>query len=365
LTGCTAHASTRPGPAVIVIAMTATANEPRPALSPASLALLRSAAESHIDAVAYAVGPAGGQPARLPLTPRRADGQVEYGPRRQQIIDTNLARVRRTVGHEAATGPFNLLSVILAASRVSAPTTMIILSSGLTTSGGLDMRKAGWDASPQSIAAQLEHLGDLPDLSGWTLIFSGLGGTAGRQPPLPLPQQTALASYWLAICHEAGAAACQLDESPRAELPSLSTVPVPVVRVPKVRSAAGPHRKHSTILPTALLFRYGKAVLIAGADHYLEPIVADEQRAGSWVSITGHASPDGGTAGYNQKLSLARARAVRARLITLGLSPRKITHVAGVGTAHASCTVAGALDEARCATLRRVVIVLTPNPPVS
>jgi outer membrane protein OmpA-like peptidoglycan-associated protein len=364
VTGCMAQAAARSAPAVMVIAVTATANEPRPALSAASLAMLRSAGDSHTNAVAYVMGPASGQPARLPLTPRRADGQVEYGPQRQQILDRNVARVRRAVGNEEATGPFNLLNVILAASRVTAPTTMLILSSGLTTSGGLDMRKAGWDASPRSIAAQLKRLGDLPDLSGWTLIFSGLAGTAGRQPALPLPQQTTLGSYWLAICREAGATACRLDESPRLERPSLSTVPVPVVRVPKVRSATGPHHKQSTILPTALLFRYGKAVLVTGADHYLEPIVAEEQRAGSWVSITGHASPDGGTAAYNRKLSLARARAVRARLIALGLPPQKITHIAGVGTAHASCTVAGALDEARCATLRRVVIVLSLSPTV-
>jgi hypothetical protein len=117
---------------------------------------------------------------------------------------------------------------------------MLLLSSGVSTAGGFDLRKVGWSEPPAAAAAALKGRGLLPDLKGWTLIFSGLGETSGRQPALPLPQQTTLAAYWLAICRAAGATACRVDESPRPLSPSRSRVPVPVVRVPAVRSV-GPH----------------------------------------------------------------------------------------------------------------------------
>lgn len=47
------------------------------------------------------------------------------------------------------------------------------------------------------------------------------------------------------------------------------------------------------------------------------------------VPITGYAAPDGGTGAYNLALSAARARAVRARLIALGVPARQIVKVVG------------------------------------
>ena len=101
LTGCMTAVSKADVADVIVIAATATANEPAPALSLADVTLLQTTAGSSTSAVAFVVNPANGEPVQLALT------------------------------------------------------------------------------------------------------------------PLPLPQQTTLASYWLAICHAAGAAACRVDDSPR------------------------------------------------------------------------------------------------------------------------------------------------------
>lgn len=201
----------------------------------------------------------------------------------------------------------------------------------------------------------------LPELAGWTVIFSGLGETAGRQPALPLPQQTKLASYWLAICHAAGAAACRVDDSPRPIRSSHSKVSVPIVPVPAVRSITGPHGQQQSVIPADLLFAFNSATLLPGADNYLDPIVTRAATDSYSVSITGQASPDGGTASYNLRLSALRAQAVEHRLITLGLAPHKVVRVNGIGTAGQSCTVNGTLDESKCAQLRRVVITLSPT----
>jgi outer membrane protein OmpA-like peptidoglycan-associated protein len=362
LAGCMNGPAKADPAGAIVIAATATANEPAPALSSANVALLETAGESSTSAVAYVVNPATGQPAPLPLTPKRGDGQVEYGPRRSQLLAQNLSRIGSQIGNQAATGPFDLLTTMLDASRVtSPPATMLLLTSGVTTSGGFDLRQVGWAEPPASAAADLKQHGLLPDLSGWAVIFSGLGETVGRQPALPLPQQTTLASYWLAICHAAGAAACRVDDSPRPIRPSRSTVPVPVVPVPAVQSITGPHGQQQSIVPADLLFAFGSATLLPGASSYLAPIAARAGAGSFSVSITGQASPDGGTASYNLRLSALRAQAVQRRLIMLGLPARQITQVNGIGTAGQSCTVEGTLDESKCAQLRRVVITLSPT----
>ena len=362
LTGCMTAVSKADVADVIVIAATATANEPAPALSLADVTLLQTTAASSTSAVAFVVNPANGEPVQLALTPRRSDGQVEYGPRRPQILAQNVSRVESQIGHEAATGPFDLLNTMLAASRVSSPpATMLLLTSGVTTSGAFDLRKVGWGEPPDSAAAALKQRGLLPDLKGWTIIFSGLGETAGRQPALPLPQQTTLASYWLAICHAAGAAACRLDDSPRPVRGSYSTVPVPVVPVPAVQSIIGPHGQQQSLVPADLLFAFDSATLLPGADRYLAPIAARASAGSYSVAITGQASPDGGTASYNLRLSALRAQAVQRRLITLGLAAHQIAQVKGIGTAGQSCVAHGTLDETECAQLRRVVIKLSPT----
>ena len=360
LAGCMTTASRVDAPDAIVIAATATANEPAPALSLANVALLETTGESSASGVAFLVNPADDQPLQLPLTPLRSDGQVEYGPRRPQLLAQNISRIESQIVNEAATGPFDLLNTMLNASRVtSPPATMLLLTSGVTTSGGFDLRKVGWAEPPAAAAAALKQRGLVPDLAGWIVIFSGLGETTGRQPALPLPQQTTLASYWLAICHTAGAVSCHVDDSPRPVRSSRSKVLVPVVPVPAVQSITGPHGQQQSVIPADLLFAFNSATLLPGADSYLDPIVTQAATESYSVSVTGQASPDGGTASYNLRLSTLRAQAVEHRLIMLGLAPRKVVQVNGIGTAGQSCTVNGTLDESKCAQLRRVVITLS------
>ena len=242
---------------------------------------------------------------------------------------------------------------------------LIVLSSGLSTAGGLDMRQVGWDASPASVAAQLKARGLLPSLAGYRVIFSGLADTSGRQPGLPLPQRRMLTAIWLAICEASGAASCSTDEMTRPDPPSRSTTPVPVVPVPAVQSVAGPGGTTTTIVPDPLLFQFGSSALLPTADSILEPVVTQARNHDLRVSITGYASPDGGTTAYNIALSERRAEAVSRRLRALGLPAAQIIRSPAPAPPvspwpRASST--GQLDEAVCAQLRRVVITMSPAP---
>jgi len=352
-------------PEIIVVAASATMNEPAPVLAPSDSSLLYQSGAASTMAVAYVVDPSTGQPTEVPLTPLRPDGQVEYGPNRPYLLRENVRQVQRVLDHEAARGPFDLLNIIAAATRIAPPpATLILLSSGLSTAGGLDIRQVGWDTDPASVAAQLKARDLLPSLAGYHVVFSGLADTFGRQPALPLPLRTTLTAYWLAICQASGAASCSTDDLTRPDPPSRSTTPVPVVPVPAVRSVHG-RGGTTTTLPDALLFQFNSAALLPTADSILQPIATQARRQHLQVSITGHASPDGGTASYNTALSKRRAITVRNDLVALGLPAAQIIKVTGVGTAGQppdACLVQGQRDEAVCAKLRSVVILLDPLP---
>jgi len=245
------------------------------------------------------------------------------------------------------------------------PGTLFVVTSGLSTAGGFDLRQVGWNANPAAVASQLKHEGLLPSLAGWHVIFSGLGDTAGDQPALPLPQQAELVAYVLAICHAAGAASCSTDDVTRPDPPAQSTYPDPVVPVPVVMSVQGPHHWTGENIPADMFFRLNSSRLLPGADSILGPLAVRAVAHHLQVSIRGFASPETGTPAFNKALSLARARAIRVRLIALGVSPDQIVQVAGEGTAGktaAACYSGGHLDEAACAKLRRVLILLSPVP---
>jgi outer membrane protein OmpA-like peptidoglycan-associated protein len=347
-----------------IIAPTATQNEPGATISAGVLQMLRSAGLASNNAYADVVYPGTPQPDTFALTPFLPNGQVDWGPTRSHTLDANITAVKQAVERATAQGPFDLLATITAAIKaLPAPATLIVISSGLSTAGGLDLRQVGWDASPRWVAAQLKARGLLPDLAGYRIVFSGLGDTANRQPALPLPQQTTLATYWLAICRAAEAASCRIDETARPEPPSRSRIGVPVVPVPKVVSVHWPGRGITTSLPDTLLFAFNSWVLVPSADAVLRPIAQRARRQHLLVSILGTASPDGGTSTYNHNLSVRRAGAVRDRLIALGLPQGQIVHVTGVGTAgysRTACLVHGQTDEAICKQLRHVVISMTP-----
>lgn len=353
-------------PKIIVIVASATADEPAPVLSGPDRAMLWNAGNTSTRAAAYVVDPNTGQAREVSLTPRRPDGEVDYGPNRNSELNANVSRVQQLLTGLAARRPFDLLAMIAQGVRVtSRPGTLLVLSSGLSTSGGFDLRQVGWGANPQTAAVSLGRHGLLPRLTGWSVVFSGLGDTAGRQPAPPVPQRTVLTRYWLAMCHASGAAACAVDVVTRPDPPSRSTTPVPVVPFPRVTSYHGPQGGRTTNVPADAFFAFNSARLLPGADTILAPIAARARDGHLEVTIAGYASPDGGSGSYNLTLSADRAEAVRVRLIALGVPAGSIVQAVGLGTAgktRVDCYRHGRLDEVICARLRRVLITLRSVP---
>jgi outer membrane protein OmpA-like peptidoglycan-associated protein len=348
-------------PKFIVIVASATANEPAPVLAGPDRAMLRNAGNTSTNAAAFVVDPNTGQAREVSLTPRRANGEVDYGPDRNRKLTANVNRVQQLLNALVASKPFDLLTMITQAARVTShPGTLLVLSSGLSTAGGFDVRQVGWGAAPHTAAVSVNHRGLLPRLANWHVVFSGLADTAGRQSAPPLPQRTILTRYWLALCHVAHAASCAVDAVTRPEPPPRSTTPVPVVQFPRVISVHGPQGP-ITRIPADAIFAFNSARLLPGTDAIVKRVAAKARSQHLKVTIIAYASPDGGSDAYNLALSAERAQAVRTRLIALGVPASLIVKAIGLGTAgkpRSACYRRGHLDEAICARLRRVVITL-------
>ncbi|HEX3784097.1 MAG TPA: OmpA family protein [Pseudonocardiaceae bacterium] len=355
----------------VVIVVSGTANEPKPTLTQSALDVLVTAANStNVGAGAdgrsslATVSSADGTIDRsITLTPRRADGSVEHGLSRQSLINQNVRDVTGVVASVTATRPgLDLLNGVSAAVRGVHAGTLIVVSNGLSTSGGLDLRQVGWNADPATVAKQLAARDLLPKLAGWHVLFTGLGAVAGDQPPLPDPQLDTLTRYWQAICRAAGALSCEIDQSRIPAVRPMATVATPVVPVPDVTSVVGPNGQVNTTVSDGALGFAGNSAALTPPAHDLLSSIADSivarlaARPGAAVTVTGYAAdPPGSTDQGRTALALLRAKTVAAALATDGVT--EPISVAGIGTQQGvTAMINGQFDEQVASTMRRVVI---------
>ncbi|WP_410660517.1 OmpA family protein [Amycolatopsis sp. lyj-112] len=368
VSACGAHAGAAGGDGErIVVLASASTNEPRPSLPPGIESRLAEAAHSENatdgkngkGSLAIVTSADGVTARTLPLTPRRANGAVEHGLQRENLIDANVQRVSDAVGGLAAIRPgVDLLSGIDNAVRGVGPGTLVVLSSGLSTAGGLDLRRAGWQVEPAALAAELKTRGLLPELDGWRVVLSGIGATAGTQPPLSLPTRERLVAYWREICRAAGAAECLFDEARLDPRPPNGNVATPDVPVPGIVSVSGPDGTTKTTLTNDVLgFAGDSAALSPAAQGVLaELALRIAARPAARVVVRGFtADPPGSTGQGRADLSAARAGAVAGALKAAGVAVP--IESSGGGTAPGMTAMSGGVfDEGVAVKMRRVDI---------
>ena len=298
------------------------------------------------------------------LEPRRPNGQIEYGARRDVLVGARLDALQAAIDRASQrVTDTDILDALALAGRTGA-SRIVVLSSGLTTTDPLDMRVIGWDRDPTELARDLQSRRLLPDLRGRTVVFSGLARTAGAQPALGLPEQTVLRNQWLAVCSATGAV-CQVDDGIRPVRPPMSSLATPVVTVPAETTTSGPDGVTSVTVPAPLLFAPDRCDPLApGTVMTVLAPVAALLRSGSWtVAVSGRTAP----VGPGNGAALATCRADRAADVlrsAFGIPPQQITDVRGDGSRldppSASLDARGRLDPTKLAALRRVVFTLTP-----
>ena len=358
LTGCALEA-----PGTLVVGVTATSAEPRPALAAAAAdAVEAHALEAHkpgegaIDVVTQ-----GGGATTVDLTPMLTADRVQQVPdKREQAVAASLDKLGSTIGALQAGGEgLDLLSVLASAAALHDTGSIVVVSSGVQTADPLDLRQLGWSFDPAAVASTLADQGALPDLSSHDVTFVGLGGTAGTQPAPSISSTSRLSALWLAVCDAAGAESCTDGGAGQAAEATTASLPVPVV---PVSSDATPCTT-PLVLSTAVLFGGDSAVLGSSAASALQGVADELGRCPSGVAanVVGHAADT--TAGVldGQRLSLDRATAVHDELVRLGVPAVAFGDVVGRGDAEpvVDDLPGGVFDEQLAAQNRRVEITFT------
>ncbi|HYZ08557.1 MAG TPA: OmpA family protein [Pseudonocardiaceae bacterium] len=325
----------------IAVAVSGRANSPAPALPPVAERIVSESVERvPIDGTGPRLTLVGidGRPEPLgsaAFSPR-SQNDIAVGRERRTFLDSfrqSVAAVRAKVPQVDALAALDVAARAAGAGGQSG--TVVFIDSGLQTVDPLDFRQPGvLDADPVEVVDFLERTDAIPNLSGLTAIFVGIGDTAPPQEALDVARRERLAILWSEIAKAGGAACVHLDDAPRGGaaptgVPQVGTVPVPPPPVPDF-SALGP-----TVLPDddTVGFVPGQAVLRdpQAAAEVLRPfaewLLADRTRS---VELTGTTARFGDLAGQIE-LATRRAEAIKEVLVDQGVDPAQIT-TRGVGS---------------------------------
>jgi OmpA-OmpF porin, OOP family len=251
----------------------------------------------------------------------------ELAPKQNQLLQALMA----SRAQSAEANPLNALNVAARLIRGSGqPGTVVLLDSGLQTTGALDYTAGLLGSDPEIVANQLAHRGQLPDLSGVNVIVLGVGDVSAPQEPLDTAQQTNLREQWQAIAKESGAACVHIDQTPVTGSAQAGLPRVAVVKVPQAQAIAPGTRV--VISDTAVKFVSDSAQLVdpASARRALSRIADDVKTNTRRVLLTGTTATDGTEAG-RLELSRQRAETVKSLLVQQGVPAANI-ETNGVGT---------------------------------
>lgn len=283
----------------------------------------------------------------------------------QQIVG-QLAGVTAAVGEARPAEPeSDLLGALVDAERTlpgnGGSPTIVVADSGLSTAGPLRFQDPGvLAADPTEIADFLVAESALPDLTGITVVFTGLGDTA---PPQPEPDQRTRANLrdiWSTIAARAGAQEVRIVDTPIPAPPLPDLPPVAIVPTPDAPAfAAG---ADTIDIPDAVIgFRPDTAVLRdpSAARELLSPLVSRMLSESLAVTLVGTTSSAGSPEG-RATLSRQRAEAIKSLLVELGVPPDRITTEGAGYLAEPPDNNDGRLLPGPAAENRRVIARLTP-----
>jgi outer membrane protein OmpA-like peptidoglycan-associated protein len=310
-------------PSPITIAATATSAEPAPSVRVLTDELVTYAKTARHKGDATVTIVTATTKVTVDLTPMRGKAVERIPDKATTKIEENLDKLEETVNGITATKAG--LDAVAAWDRAVAVTPaggqIYLLTSGQSTVAPTDLRRAGgWIANPKGFV-QRTRAADLPNSENRHLIVVGLGYAAGKQPSAGPAARTALTTIYLGLCQKAHAASCQAIDQPVSESPTKATKPVPVVSLTEVPTACVASQ---ITIENSVAFQPGSAHLAKGANKILRPIVTLLQQCpvGRKVTVTGYSARTPSSTGPATQLERNRARAVRHRLLELGVPNR-------------------------------------------
>lgn len=323
---------------VIHFGVTATANEPAPSLTHMAKERLQQALESGETSLTIHRAElntstvVGADDADISIR-RTGTTELEHnGQLRDEAIDKKLGGIgKHLTGIAGRAGQLDLYSLLADLGRTPGNATIILQSSGLQTTGELDLTASGTDID---VSATVDALpaDSMPDLSGKRVLFTGLGQVAGPQKPLHESMRRSVVALWLGVCRRFHADECISDSSPTAKVKPVSTVPVPVIQVRDVTTHVVPGAQTPTRvveIPSSVLFEPETDVLIKGGEEALRQLVSYFD-SGTTATVVGHTA----TVGPRDTaiaLSRRRSQKVVGILREFGVAETAFTLIDGVG----------------------------------
>jgi OOP family OmpA-OmpF porin len=326
-----------------VLGATATANEPAVGLGPDTESPLWDAVQHGTVQLTAFVGAGSTKPIfnqDMSVYYDKDAGEIEQADKDHLSsgYTENMKGVHAALDGAASNqNQLDLLGLLGTMARRSGPATLLVYSSGLQTSGLLDLR--GW-GSDLDVAGTVDSLDpkDLPVLTDKHVIFFGLGEVAGPQRPLTERMLKDVDDLWLGVCRKAGGT-CEIGRRNAGGGAPHSTVAVPTIPVPTL----GPLPKwvpgEPTIipLPNGIIFQKNTADFQDGAEAYLHTLVPSFLPGDGSVPVRATAIGHTATWGpYDTAVTLSKQRARRVvdYLVANGVDANLFTVVDGVGYDH-------------------------------
>ena len=323
---CAACGETPRQTTTVRIGVTASANEPRVALTRTVVDRLAEAVDRGVTrVVVYRQGEdSGGAYVDEDFTVRDGNDVESDSALRELGFEQNLNRLTGLLGQLGGTGAdLDPLSVLADMASAPGAAVLVLHSSGLQTTDPLDLTRIGLDLDVAAVVASVPD-DAVPDLTGKDLIFSGLGQVVGDQPPLPPAAREALVALWLGICAKFGANSCTHDTEPVPGGASIGRGEVPTVEVGEVE-----HQDALVRLPNSVLFKAGSDELAPGAREALAE-VAKKFDARTTARVMARTATSASVEAAAD-LTTRRGQRVVQVLVELGVSRAAFTEVVGLG----------------------------------
>lgn len=212
---------------------------------------------------------------------------------------------------------------------------VLFIDNGIATTGVCSFLQEGFLLTdPTEIVEQFAKRGERMDLSGVTVLFTGLGRTSGAQKEPKESSYRHLITLWELIVRNAGGTAVIREDQYKSEIPA-SEFPVSIVEFPPEQPLRlNLSKKFNFDVP--LYFDEEQVGFVGDSDQYVDenqavsvirPIAEYMMENESFSIVLVGTTAGDENSDFCYALSKSRAERVKSTLVSLGISEARITAI--------------------------------------